>query len=963
MVRTGSPVYLIKLNAINLAPESNVFSSPELDSLLREYQDVTSGLPSGLPPARACDHQINLEPGSGPPHSPIYPLSGVQLAELRTQLEELLERGFIRPSTSPFGAPILFVPKKDGGWRLCIDYRALNRVTVRNQHPLPRIDEMFEQLHGSVVFSKLDLASGYHQIRMHEDSVVKTAFKTRYGHYEFLVMPFGLTNAPATFQSVMNSVLSPYLDRFVLVYLDDILIYSSSLSEHLVHLRKVLAALREAKLYCKLSKCLFCVPEVEYLGHLLTPEGVKMDPSKVHSLVTWPTPTSVTQLKSFLGLLGYYDSFIDHLADVAFPLTELFKKDKPWVWGEPQDTAFSRLKQLVTTPPCLLMPDLNLPFVVHCDASGFAIGAVLQQDQGRGLQPVAFESRKLQPPERNLAPYDRELLALIHALLKWKHLLLGAKLTVHTDQHALKYLLSSPTRTSRQERWLAELMRFMPDIKYVKGSDNVVADALSRRADLASLVLTSLLPSALLVEVRDTCIKDPASLRLLAQGTLVNREGLLYTVDSDKLFIPESLRDKVLLECHGTPVSGHLGFKKTYELVCRYFWWSGLSTAVRHFCRSCEVCQRIKGGSTLPYGLLQPLPVPTLPWESVSMDLVTDLPVCCGHDSVFVVVDRLTKCIVLSPCCKTVSAPQLAQLFMDTVFRRFGMPTSIVSDRDPRFTGHFWKSFTSLLGTELAMSTAYHPQTDGQTERANRTFEDMLRGFVCPRQDDWCRYLSLVEFAYNNSQQASTLHSPFYLNHGRHPLTPLSSAVASRSPVPAVTEYVENLQAALRSAQSNISSAQQRMKSYADRKRRDHPFKVGDRVLLAARQNQLPPGLSSKLSAKYYGPFPILSAVGAVAFKLELPETVNIHPVFHVSQLKPFLESNHPTEPTQPPPVYADRRGGVFEVETILGKRRVRNSWHYLVKWTGYDDFDNTWEPLANVRHLSDLVAAAPLMP
>jgi hypothetical protein len=198
MVRTGSHVYLIKLNSIDIYPGSNVFSSPELDSLLREYQDVMSGLPSGLPPARACDHQINLEQGLGPPHSPIYPLSGVQLAELRTQLEELLERGFIRPSTSPFGAPILFVPKKDGGWRLCIDYRALNRVTVRNQHPLPRIDEMFEQLHGSVVFSKLDLASGYHQIRMHEDSVVKTAFKTRYGHYEFLVMPFGLTNAPAS---------------------------------------------------------------------------------------------------------------------------------------------------------------------------------------------------------------------------------------------------------------------------------------------------------------------------------------------------------------------------------------------------------------------------------------------------------------------------------------------------------------------------------------------------------------------------------------------------------------------------------------------------------------------------------------------------------------------------------------------------------------------------------------------
>jgi hypothetical protein len=328
----------------------------------------------------------------------------------------------------------------------------------------------------------------------------------------------------------------------------------------------------------------------------------------------------------------------------------------------------------------------------------------------------------------------------------------------------------------------------------------------------------------------------------------------------------------------------------------------------------------------------------------------------------FVVVDRLTKFIILTPCSKTVTAPQLAKLFVKNVYKRFGMPTSIVSDRDPRFTSHFWKAFMTLLGTDLNMSTAYHPQTDGQTERANRTFEDMLRGFVGPRQTDWCEYLDLVEFAYNNSKQASTLHSPFFLNHGQHPLTPIAAVVASRSPAPAVTKFVDDMQAVLKSVKSNIASAQQRQKFYADKKRRDHSFRVGDMVLLAVRQNQLPPGLSSKLSAKFSGPFEIVAAVGNFAFKLDLPETVNIHPVFHVSQLKPFVAGDTPITAVQPPPVYVDRRGGVYEVETILAKRKYRNSFQYLVQWTGYGEEENTWEPAANVQHLKELIAAAPLI-
>ena len=599
---------------------------------------------------------------------------------------------------------------------------------------------------------------------------------------------------------------------------------------------------------------------------------------------------------------------------------------------------------------------------MHVDASGFAVGAVLQQDQGKGLQPVAFESRKLQPPERKLAPYDRELLALVHALLKWKHLLLGAKFTVHTDQQALKYLLTAPVRTSRQERWLTEIMRFMPDIKYVKGTDNVVADALSRRVDLAVMHVSSVSVSSLLPEIALLCVSDPTVAKLVEEGVLVMRDTVPYSVQSGRVYVPDALREKVVKECHATPFSGHLGINKMYELVCREFWWPRLSSSVRDFCRSCDTCQRTKGTGAVPYGLLQPLPIPYGPWQSVSLDLVTDLPVCCGFDSIVVFVDRFSKLCVLAACTKTITAPQLAQLFVDRVFVRFGMPTSIVSDRDPRFTSHFWKAFVKLLGTEIAMSTAYHPQTDGQTERMNRTMEDMLRGFVGPRQDDWCKYLSMVEFAYNNSLQASTLQTPFFLNHGRHPLTPLSSAVPSRSANPAVSEWVEGLQTALKSAKSNLASAQQRQKSYADRKRRDHPFKVGDQVLLAARKNQLSPGLSSKLSAKYFGPFTIAAAVGSRAFRLVLPETVNIHHVFHVSQLKPYVSSSSSVTVTSPPPLYADKRGGVYEVEAIIAKKRVGKSWRYLVKWMGYDETENTWEPLAHVRHLADDVAAAPVL-
>jgi hypothetical protein len=561
------------------------------------------------------------------------------------------------------------------------------------------------------------------------------------------------------------------------------------------------------------------------------------------------------------------------------------------------------------------------------------------------------------------------LLGVVYALQKWRHLLIGTPFTLHTDQAALKYLLTSEMRTSRQERWLSVLMEFMPDIRYVKGPDNVVADALSRRADLVALQTQALFSPQLHARIAAACVDDPDCASLLAKGTLHERGGLFYTV-SDRLYVPPGeIRTLILTEGHAAVYRGHLGVQKTKEFLSRYCWWPGFHKSIGDFVATCPVCQLTKGTSKLPFGLLTPLSIPTAPWQSVSLDLITDLPVSNGFDSITVVVDRLTKMLVCIPCNKSVSAPQLAQLFVDNVVRRFGMPEDLVSDRDPRFTSHFWRSLMELLGTKFSMSTAAHPQSDGQTERANRTLEDMLRGFVSTKQRDWSRVLSVVELAYNNSIQASTLHTPFFLNHGRHPRTPFSAAIAQFAPVPAVSAFVEGLQEAIKEAQTNMHSAQQRQKSYADGKRQEHPFQVGQQVLLAIRPHQLPPGVSSKLSAKFSGPFPIIAAVGKNAFKLGLPAAVNIHPVFHVSQLKPYLYDTglHPvSESTKPGPLYTDKKGDVYEVERILGKSmRLHNKskrLEYLVKWKGYPLSDASWEPFAHVKHLAEDCQLAPYL-
>ena len=387
--------------------------------VVREFPEVFPEELPGLPPVRQVEFHIDLVPGAAPVARAPYRLAPSEMQELSNQLQELLDRGFIRPSSSPWGAPVLFVKKKDGSFRMCIDYRELNKLTVKNRYPLPRIDDLFDQLQGSSVYSKIDLRSGYHQLRVREEDIPKTAFRTRYGHYEFQVMPFGLTNAPAVFMDLMNRVCKPYLDKFVIVFIDDILIYSRSEEEHAGHLRTILGLLKKEQLYAKFSKCDFWIHTVQFLGHMIDRNGIHVDPSKIEAVKNWPTPTTPTEVRQFLGLAGYYRRFIEGFSKIAKSLTELTQKNKKYVWGENQEKAFQLLKQKLCEAPILALPEGNDDFVVYCDASHQGLGAVLMQKE----KVIAYASRQLKTHEENYTTHDLELGAVVFALKIWRHYL------------------------------------------------------------------------------------------------------------------------------------------------------------------------------------------------------------------------------------------------------------------------------------------------------------------------------------------------------------------------------------------------------------------------------------------------------------------------------------------------------------------------------------------------------------
>ena len=1023
-----------------------------------------------LPPHRPFDTKIQLKENAQPPYSKTRPFSSHEQTVVKAYIDELLSKGFIRRSTSPAAAPVLLAKKPGGGIRICVDYRGLNDITIRNRFPLPLVHDTLEQMRHAKFFTKLDVIAAFNKIRIAEGDEWKTAFITRYGLYEYLVTPFGLTNAPAYFQDFINHTLHDILDNYCSAYLDDIIIYSKNKRDHDQHVREVLSRLQAAGLQIDIDKCEFSVSETKYLGLIISDGGIRMDPEKVKAIIDWASPNSclrnkLKELQRFLGFANFYRRFIKGYSTIARPLTALTSKNAIWDWDSNCEQAFQRLKDAFKSEPILTYFDPSRETVIETDASDWASGGILSQRGDDGfLHPVAYFSSKHSAQECNYEIYDKELLAIIKALEEWRPELEGLEhFDIITDHQNLKYFMSTKLLNQRQARWAEFLSRFKFTIKYQPGRQADKPDALSRLPGSKPASMTDasdnrishryqiVLPTSTLdptivsspiisddipvisddfsdfSDVSDICgipdIPDisfsPISLSadtvltacslslcgigdepiddiihriyatngLIAEMVQILQRGVRKkwpkTLRSElrhlplqkcsvirnriyfngRLFLPQS--DEVALQLlyryHNTSLAGHPGRTKTAELIRRTYIWPRMHLDIARYVRNCHQCIRSKASRSSPQGFLQSLEVPFRAWRDISIDYVTGLPQSGLYSHILVVVDRLTKMRHFI-ATKTLETEELVSAFISRVWSLHGTPETIISDRGTQFISGIWRQLSKRLGTALKPSSAYHPETDGQTEIANAGMEAYLRNYISYLQDDWADWLPFAEFAINNAASESTGLSPFFANYGYHPRLGVEPLDGPMPPLPiqqqkeylrgeAIAEKFDRITKQLRTA---MADAQEKQAFYANQKRVEAPpYEVGDKVFITTK-NLRSDRPSKKLDSKREGPFTITKTFQSTV-ALDMGDS-QVTPLFHHSKL-----TKDPGDPLpgQEDLNYRPRDEGIlipneegviqheWRFEKILGQRTYKDgSIKFRLQWTNSKP---TWQPAEDV--------------
>ncbi|GBG78069.1 hypothetical protein CBR_g26006 [Chara braunii] len=867
-------------------------------------------------------------------------MSLAELEELRKQLETLTSKGWIRPSTSKFSARVLFVPKGNDEFRMCIDYRGLNKITRKSTEPLPRIDDLLDMVQGCTVFSKVDLKSGNHQIEMAEEDVYKTTFKTRYGTYEFLVMPFRLCNAPGTFQTEMDRIFRPYLDKFMVVYLDDIQVFSKTVREHAEHLALVLQSLRDSQYKINREKSSFGVPYVIYLDHVISGDGLAPKAAKIAAIQEWPQPQTVRDVRSFMGLASYYRKFVMNFSAVVVPLTNLTKKDTPFLWSLHFQLTFTRLKKALTRVPVLKLPDPTLPFILTIDASQYGIGAVLQQDDGNGLRPVEFMSKKIKTQKLQDSTYKKELYAL--ALKHWKHFLLGRYFKIFSDHSTLQWMKSQGELNDKLARYIQFIDMFDFELKHKKGCYNKVADAVSRRPDSFALISST---HSFGEETRQTIA------RLLPQdetfGPMVRNlqadpnsepgyalsSDLLYTCSrgEERLCIPQDQRLRTLLmsECHDA--RGHFGFLKSYATLSQHFFWKEMRSDMLRYVDTYELCQRNKVQRRPPLGLLKPLPIPDGPAESVSIDF-TDLGKTTprGMHQVMVCVDRFSKYAEFIPLPEVARVPAVRPAFSE------------------RFCIDEWQSYwKDYLHSRLDMTSGHYLEANGLAEVMNQVLFQLLRPVISPDQQDWDLHLARAQLMYNMSVHSTNGFIPYWLHWGREPRQPLDDIIDKAKPdlTPGTTEFAKRYRLDVERARANLFKAQKAMIEQANRHRRPSPIRTGDHVWVASFELSREEDISPKLLPRYLGPWQVLYTVGADPFGpsyvIDVPLHLHTYPVFHASKVLPFTPADAFLD--RPPEFGPPIPSKGYDVEWIEDEWGAGPDRQYLVRFAFQPPSENNW--------------------
>jgi transposase InsO family protein len=911
----------LDLTSSILTPEEQI----QLKNLISQHESIFSKGGTDLGHTNIVQHVIQLKDGVTPVRSRPYPVPDNLKPILRQQINDLLQAGVITQSTAPnFTSPILFVKKKDGGHRLCVDYRALNERTVKNHQMLPTIPDVANVLAHRRYFSALDLASGFWQIEMDQASRELTTFVTPIGVFKWNRMPFGLSGAPATFQRLMNAVLADFVAKNeALVYIDDILLTSTTFVEHLSLLRRVFRRLKEAGLKLKLSKASWCGKEIIYLGHTISESGFAPSPENTKRLKDYPSPTSVKETQRVLGLLSYYRRHISDFAKHAAPLHDATKKSKPFKWTDDCERSLRYLIEKVTNAPVLRFPviDGRSQYILTTDASGVSVAAALAQIQEGVEYPIAFFSRSLNETERRWCSAEMEVAAIVAGINHFRQYLLGAKFTIYTDNAACVQILKKPNLSGKLHRWSLMIQDFDFEIYHKEGRLNRVCDALSR---VKVNKVTSMPPDDE-IRVSQRHDKDLAPIiEFLLKGTepeagkresfereCANFEildGLLYRKQPENvpvIVIPDLYKEVMLHRFHASREGMHLGVDKTAMNLSSVCYWKGMRSDIQDYIRSCDSCARVKNPNQRIRVPMKNFP-PSHVLETVCSDLCGPFPVSDrGNRWIVVFTDQFSKFCEIQ-AMPDATAETLAKVYVEEFVTRYGTPINLLSDQGSNYMSSVMKKVNEMLEIKHKRTSPYHPATNGQAERLIKLVKFCLAHVVSEDQQDWDTYLGYIRMAVNQSWHAATNTSPAYVFFGRSMMTP-TKLLLPRAPAPPVAEgrFAEMMEQKMQNIWDKVRKylqiSKQAQKIYYDRKLVPANLDVGDRVYKYDPRGK--PGLATKLLQHWVGPYIVTKISDTNAWIRPIARPYQDSKCVHLNLLKKYSGNNVPPEESE---VYDD---------------------------------------------------------